>query len=266
MARRRPPLTEELAEAAAKVVEEARSREEQKARELEEMLRRGGQRANFEAFRRIFASAHTEHVTRSLLSVFGNGVTLRPAPVAPTVQRQFMQAMVEKPEAEVRPAFHGTDVRNYASIFERGLLVPGDASDIKVVHGQAHGQGIYTANVDAAWLSKGFCTAPSMLVCAVLQSESHVRHVGDAMVVARSDHVVPLFEGFGGSFAAPTPQARPTLPGQRPTPAGGGAKPSGGATAPGPARVPGKPGKTEAPSKDRKAKFVARLASRSQRH
>merc|ERR1719401_2255713 len=133
---------------------------------------------------------------RSLHSVFGHGVALRPVPVAPAVHKRFMQTMLKKPEAEVRPAFHGTDVGNHASIFERGLLVPGDACDIRVVHGQAHGRGIYTANVDAAWLSQGFCTAPNMLVCAVLQSNSAVRHVGDAMVVARSDHVVPLFEGF----------------------------------------------------------------------
>merc|ERR1719356_2335576 len=80
MAKRRPPLTEELAEAAARVVEEVRSREEKQARQLEEVLRRGGQRASFEAFRHIFASAHTDQVMRSLHSVFGHGVALRPAP------------------------------------------------------------------------------------------------------------------------------------------------------------------------------------------
>lgn len=267
MAKRRPPLTDELAEAAAKVVEEVRSREAHQARQLEEILRRGagGQRSSFEAFRHIFASAHTDQVMQSLHSVFGHGVALRPAPVAPAVHQRFMQAMLEQPEAEVRPAFHGTDVRNHVSIFERGLLVPGDADDIKVAHGQVHGRGIYTANVDAAWLSKGFCTAPNMLVCAVLQSESGVRHVGDAMVVARSDHVVPLFEGFGDSFDAPTPPSHSTLLGQIWVP-GAGPKPAGGARAPGPAKIPGKPAKAAAQSKDKKSKFLTRLASRAQRH
>merc|ERR1719384_1562939 len=101
----------------------------------------------------------------------------------------------------MRPAFHGTNAVNHKSIFNRGLLIPGQDNELQVIHGAAHGRGVYTANVDAAWLSKGFCTQPRMLVCAVLDSSEVVRHVGDAMVVARSDHVVPLFEGAGGSFS-----------------------------------------------------------------
>merc|ERR1719356_475255 len=88
MAKRRPPLTEELAEAAAKVVEEVRIREAEQARQLEEML---GRRASFEEFRQVFAGAHTDQVMRSLHSVFGQGVVLRPAPVASAVRQRFMQ-------------------------------------------------------------------------------------------------------------------------------------------------------------------------------
>merc|ERR1711920_257027 len=72
---------------------------------------------------------------------------------------------------------------------------------LRVVHGAAHGTGIYTANIDAPWLSRGFCTGPSILVCAVLQSDE-IRHVRDAMVVRQADHVVPLFEGIAQSMDA----------------------------------------------------------------
>merc|ERR1740116_604551 len=96
----------------------------------------------------------------------------------------------------MRPAFHGTDAANHNSIVKRGLLIPGQGNELKVAHGAAHGKGVYTANVDAAWLSRGFCSAPTMLVCAVLQSDA-VRHVGDAMVVSKEEHVVPMFEGAG---------------------------------------------------------------------
>jgi hypothetical protein len=36
-------------------------------------------------------------------------------------------------------SYHGTDTRNFPSIKSRGLLVPGDGNDIKVVHGSAYG-------------------------------------------------------------------------------------------------------------------------------
>merc|ERR1712228_109676 len=115
-----------------------------------------------------------------------------------------MQSIREMPSGELRPAFHGTNAANHSSIFERGLLIPGEGNELRVVHGAAHGKGVYTANVDAAWLSRGFCYNPQMLVCAVLQS-SAVRHVGDAMVVGRADHVVPLFEGEGRYFGNSPP-------------------------------------------------------------
>merc|ERR1712110_754215 len=65
-----------------------------------------------------------------------------------------------------------------------------------VVHGAAHGRGVYTAKVDAAWLSAGFCTEPRILICAVLDLGC-VTFPGDAMVVSNSAHVVPLFEAVG---------------------------------------------------------------------
>merc|ERR1712217_36414 len=105
------------------------------------------------------------------------------------------------PNAEMRPAFHGTNAANHKSIFNRGLLIPGAGNELQVIHGAAHGRGVYTANIDAAWLSRSFCTAPTMLVCAVLQTDA-VRHVGDAMVVGKAEHVVPLFVGTGETPSA----------------------------------------------------------------
>merc|ERR1712072_581926 len=103
------------------------------------------------------------------------------------------------PTVELRPAFHGTDAVNHNSIFKRGLLIPGADTGVTMKNGAAHGRGVYTANVDAAWLSRGFCDSPAMLVCAVLQSDM-VSHVGDAMVVGNYDHVVPLFIATAESF------------------------------------------------------------------
>jgi len=191
------------------------------------------------------------------------------ASIAPEVRQRFMSAVFGNPTAELRPAFHGTDASNHESIFKRGLLVPGDESGIKVVHGQAHGRGVYTANVDAAWLSKGFCTHPRMLVCAVLDSAEVVRHVGDAMVVAQSDHVVPLFEGIGASFqdaCGPSGPNRWTQPAAaRWPPATKAAQPTmaiatkklGGVKEAGRASASGR--------EQKKTKFLSRLAARAQR-
>merc|ERR550532_3262879 len=104
---------------------------------------------------------------------------------------RFMQAF-SLTNADIRPAFHGTNANNYNSIFQRGLLIPGHGNELQIIHGAAHGTGIYTANIDAAWLSRGFCTEQSMLVCAVIHTMS-VRHHGDAMIVPRSELVLTFF-------------------------------------------------------------------------
>jgi hypothetical protein len=103
------------------------------------------------------------------------------------------------PSLKVAPALHGTSAANLDSIYQRGLLVPGQGNELQVVNGAAHGTGVYTANLNASWLSAGFCSGPKMLVCAVLET-SEVRHVQDAQVVANSAHVVPLFLGVGSEL------------------------------------------------------------------
>merc|ERR1719277_1458094 len=86
---------------------------------------------------------------------------------------------------EVHPGFHGSFARNYMSILDRGLLIPREGNELKIVNGAAFGRGVYVAQHHAAWLSFGFCSAPRMLICAVLDVGKVTYH-GDAMVVSNS--------------------------------------------------------------------------------
>merc|ERR1712232_180660 len=45
--------------------------------------------------------------------------------------------------------------------------------------------------IDAAWLSKGFCSTSKLLVCAVLDGPA-VRYAMDATVIFEESHVVPV--------------------------------------------------------------------------
>jgi len=126
--------------------------------------------------------------------------------LARDVKSRFMRAF-EANAAEIHAAFHGTNAANYRSIYQRGLLIPGQGNELKIVHGAVHGTGIYTANVDAAWLSRSFCTEESMLVCAVIHT-CEVRHHGDAMIVPRVDLVAPIFLATRGADAYDFSQRR----------------------------------------------------------
>merc|ERR1712039_939531 len=139
---------------------------------------------------------------------------LIPAPLAPEVQTSFLEVWKNDagPTVALRPVFHGTNKKNLASIFERGFLVPGMGNGLKVVNGSAHGLGIYTANLGAATLSRGFSRgAEGLLVGGVLDDAKPVdsnqlcgnlrllaespavRHVGVATVVFDPRHVAPFF-------------------------------------------------------------------------
>jgi len=178
-------------------------------RELEKSLK-----DTFSCFQQRFL---TEHRCRILKCLAGNedrvSHELKPADLSLAVQLRFLKAWTQLggPEASVRPVFHGTDPRNIASIFARGLLIPGLGNELRVVHGSAHGLGIYTAMLDSASLSRGFGGRKGMLVCAVLDDAEQlpvpqtmgrrtitaesaaVRHVGGAVVVFDERRVAPLF-------------------------------------------------------------------------
>merc|ERR1712070_4436 len=164
----------------------------------------------------------------SLSTVFAEPIELNPAPLSTDVQSRFLEAFSENAGFDrLLPGFHGTDASLHESIFNRGLLIPGRGNELRVLHGSAHGLGIYTANVLSPWLSKGFCTAPRMLVCGILDEKfnpctipdhwagwlfppppistnpcslAKVQHVGSAVVIFDSCRVAPLFEASGSAW------------------------------------------------------------------
>lgn len=153
--------------------------------------------SNLDAFENIRWGIWGENSSMLLSSLrtFLQTVTLRPAPMSLDACKRFIDQMTRHPQGTLRPAFHGSRACNYASIFQRGLLIPGVGNELRIVNGAAHGKGVYTANADACWLSAGFCDSPRILICAVWDA-GFVRHVGDAMVVQQPDHAIPLFEAF----------------------------------------------------------------------
>merc|ERR1712178_446105 len=143
-------------------------------------------------------------------------IHVAPAPVSADVQERFLEARKTLP-GNLKPGYHGTNVSSLPSIYEKGLLIPGNDNGVHVANGSAHGLGVYTARVSAPSLSWGFCRAPTpmerrMVVCGILddapvsscsytmgvrtvsRESRNVRHVGDAMVIFDDRRVAPLFE------------------------------------------------------------------------
>lgn len=184
----------------------------------------------FEEVRAGFLKQHKHDIQDAVQHCFEGTICIDPVPVACQVKEQFLKAWSNSAGAELRPAFHGTDIANYTSIFQHGLLIPGRGNQLQVSHGSAHGLGIYTADFDNSWLSRMFCSVPRMLVCGVLDdavelvqprhcgrlsvsSESEtVRHVGGAVVVFDPGRVVPLFEVSAQGFASGGPKIRVAAP------------------------------------------------------
>mmetsp|Transcript_35682 Transcript_35682/g.70615 ORF Transcript_35682/g.70615 Transcript_35682/m.70615 type:complete len:752 (+) Transcript_35682:51-2306(+) len=171
---------------------------------------------HFDCLRDAFLREHGYCVRRHLSKVFpGYCIRLLRAPVSLPLQASFLQTWRDADRAGVllRPAFHGTKVANLESIFERGLLIPGQGNTLRVVNGKAHGLGIYTARVRTPCLSKSFARGNAgMLVVGVLDDavevdkserlgsfhvsaeSASIRHVGDAMVVLDPSRVLPFFQ------------------------------------------------------------------------
>lgn len=183
--------------------------------------------STFEGLQRCFLKQYGNLFRRSLQECFAGNVDVRPVQPAQDVQERFLKHCKGTLQ-EVRPVFHGTRSANHASIFDSGFLIPGQNNSIPIRNGCAHGLGVYTAKVENAWLSRTFCDAPKMIVCAVvddakplnqpapcgnfhISAESkHVRHVGDAVVVFDESRVVPLFEASGATLRAQ--RAQKSLP------------------------------------------------------
>ena len=246
MTKRRPPLPLELAEMAAAKAEEIQHRDQLAAEAALSLSQRSSE---FQEVKAHFRAIHCKEVQVGLSLVFSQ-VVLSDVRLAPAVEQNFL-SMIGR-GGKMLPAFHGTNPRNYPSIFQRGFLIPGhgEGIDVTMAHGAAHGRGIYTANVGAAWLSRGFCTENSMLVCAVVD-RGEVKHVHDAMVVLEPACVVPIFLATGTWHSQQESLAVAVVrPVQVPV------------TAAVPTKQPEEPKPRPEP---KTKKFLARLAKRSQR-
>eukprot|EP00811_Abedinium_folium_P034623 NODE_748_length_2789_cov_5.825695.p1 GENE.NODE_748_length_2789_cov_5.825695~~NODE_748_length_2789_cov_5.825695.p1 ORF type:complete len:559 (-),score=109.99 NODE_748_length_2789_cov_5.825695:498-2174(-) len=124
----------------------------------------------FEEVRNDFLVRHGSAISNEL----GGGYELVPADVSERVQHRFVST-VQSTGVIPDYGYHGTRKVNIPNILEKGLLVPSIKSGINVVHGAAHGTGIYTALPGNAWLSRNFCDSPNLLICGVVDSEAEVK-------------------------------------------------------------------------------------------
>jgi len=194
--------------------------------ELVHLLEKNG--GAFEKFQARFLKAHGKNL-REALDWSLEHSSLTPAPLSSLIKQRFLAACGSSPMRKIVPGFHGTPASNHSSIFDQGLLIPGQANDIRVAHGSAHGNGVYVAKLGNPWLSLGFAggACKKMLVCGVMddsvalsrpqmlgclsmtKESSSVRHVGDAMVVFESSCVAPLFVAEWHSTRLRTAQHQP---------------------------------------------------------
>lgn len=118
----------------------------------------------FSQMRKNFLMNHCEDLQDAGMENF------RPAPIASDVQDRFLDKYnFYGPEALVL-GYHGTSESNHASIFSKGLQVPGNEG-VTVANGNAHGKGIYIAEKGAQYLSMSFLRGSSqILVCGVVDN------------------------------------------------------------------------------------------------
>jgi len=147
---------------------------------------------------------------------FNGQVELAPVPLACDVKRGFLAAWYAEAHPRlnlnITPGLHGTQAKSLPSIYRRGFLIPGENNGVEVVHGSAHGNGIYLASRDSALLAARHADDCScVLVCGFLDNAKRlaqprrmgsqrvtaeseaVRHVGSAIVIFDEKRVVPLF-------------------------------------------------------------------------
>lgn len=137
-------------------------------------------------------------------------------PLALHVQRAFLETWYAEPYPDfnlnITPAFHGTKAKKMASIYKRGFLIPSGNNGVEVVHGSAHGLGIYLASRYSSPLAARHAEDYScVLVCGCLDNAVRIAqprrlgsqtitaeseavcHVGNAIVIFDEKRVVPLF-------------------------------------------------------------------------
>eukprot|EP01062_Namystynia_karyoxenos_P036862 TRINITY_DN2684_c0_g1_i1.p1 TRINITY_DN2684_c0_g1~~TRINITY_DN2684_c0_g1_i1.p1 ORF type:complete len:608 (+),score=154.55 TRINITY_DN2684_c0_g1_i1:83-1906(+) len=97
------------------------------------------------------------------------GGELEPVQVHEEVARRFA-ARAERESKAPSLAFHGTAERHVDSILHKGLLLPDRKEHpVGVVHGSAHGRGIYaSAGEHNVNISDGFAQGNGLLVCGMV--------------------------------------------------------------------------------------------------
>lgn len=171
----------------------------------------------FEAFRFDFFKQHAARFCSGLQTCFGYPVILHPTSLNTKVEERFHFACSGRLEGSLVPALHGTDGNNLDSIYQHGLMIPGQGNQLRVANGSAHGVGIYSASMDNPALSRNYMRGadPPVLVCGVLDSDvdQEVYHAGGALVIFDEHRIAPLFVARRGE--APPPP-KPPLPAPRP--------------------------------------------------
>jgi len=157
---------------------------------------------------------------RQSLGCILQDVNLTPVPLARPVQQQFLDACSSSQAqrgglpGNLQPAIHGTNSSLFESIFERGLLIPGKDNELRVLHGSACGLGIYTTKLESAATSRGYCDAPRILVCGVLDTDGpDIADYAWGRVIFDAHLVAPLFEASSKSWcqASPVATVRPRV-------------------------------------------------------
>lgn len=174
----------------------------------------------FEHFRQCFLAQNVMTIGTALNSLCLPGqIEMRPTPLSSEVKERFLSACGGEVQGKTCPVWHGTDASSLDSIYQRGLLIPGQDNELKVKNGSVHGLGIYAATVDNPHLSVGYCRGGSrkLLVCGMLDADEpeSITHDPRFVVIFKSSLVAPLYEATlpdgSCSFVVPRQTLQPLL-------------------------------------------------------
>mmetsp|Transcript_71914 Transcript_71914/g.164914 ORF Transcript_71914/g.164914 Transcript_71914/m.164914 type:complete len:520 (+) Transcript_71914:29-1588(+) len=160
---------------------------------------------SFQQVQHQFLQQHQQQIVGEL----GQSVVLDVATVGHSVQTSFMDCLRGSVHDEPVLAYHGTALSNIPRILDVGLRIPGSKSGVRVVHGSAHGVGIYTAKEGNASLSRGFCNSDNMLVCGVIDNDPEPEEVVIEMARDRQIRLRPAHRATRKPQSVTQAAARP---------------------------------------------------------
>mmetsp|Transcript_58115 Transcript_58115/g.109506 ORF Transcript_58115/g.109506 Transcript_58115/m.109506 type:complete len:467 (+) Transcript_58115:74-1474(+) len=122
----------------------------------------------FERMRDQFLEKHTETLRNHFW------LDVDKAKLAKRVEDRFLSCMrtCGVGVADLILAYHGTRADNFASIFAKGFLIGGRGTP--VVHGTAHGHGVYAGSADNPSISNSYSDG-SIIVCAVIDVKTEIK-------------------------------------------------------------------------------------------